>query len=311
MATIRTLFAVGIFSCLISFAFHSSYSFESPPVLSKEFHDRYGALQREVQQALDAKEGDDRIAFVRELMDSERAELAVTIPRDCPIQPEDVVAIDVRYRGLESGDRFGRLYIGQWYHQQAIEEAKGLKAGYMKRLAGIKKTRNIANEVARFFHKNYGRSSTSFYPLEHVIPVHFFVQEAERLQVEVDDLSMQFNNSYAYACREVRNTGKWSRHASGAIDLNPAYNPIVSRTEKAKAENRTMADLSPTLLQDGYFEFEPLNGQPYLFGRDRIPSRYIHTESTFSVAYFTKHDWSWGGDWKSLKDYHHFSPGLE
>ncbi|HLG20071.1 MAG TPA: M15 family metallopeptidase [Bdellovibrionota bacterium] len=89
--------------------------------------------------------------------------------------------------------------------------------------------------------------------LTEVIPRHCPVQ-AERLAVDADDLSMRFNNTYAFAPREVRDTGIWSRQTSGAIDINPAYNPVISRTE---------------------------------------------------------HDWSWGGRWKSLHDYHHFSPGNE
>ena len=103
-----------------------------------------------------------------------------------------------------------------------------------------------------------------------------------------DPKSMAANNTSAFRCSPLErerfhSRGTWSEHASGdAIDINPLYNPYVK------------GDV-----------VQPPEGRPYV---DRSKSHpYMVTPSVVSA--FAKQGWKWGGDWKSLKDWQHFSAG--
>ncbi|MEM6532547.1 MAG: M15 family metallopeptidase [Myxococcota bacterium] len=98
-----------------------------------------------------------------------------------------------------------------------------------------------------------------------------------------DDRSMEANNTSAFNCRSV--TGKrgvFSKHSYGrAIDINPRTNPYV-RGKK----------------------YAPKNAQPYLDRSKDFPGS-INRGSAVVTA-FARIGWSWGGHWRSLKDYQHF-----
>lgn len=98
-----------------------------------------------------------------------------------------------------------------------------------------------------------------------------------------DEASMDENNTSAFNCRAVTGRpGVFSKHSYGkAIDINPLTNPYVTKN---------------TVL--------PQKGRAYL---DRSKS-YKGTirRSGFVYKLFTTKGWTWGGDWKSLKDYQHF-----
>ena len=101
-----------------------------------------------------------------------------------------------------------------------------------------------------------------------------------------DDKSMEHNNTYSYCHRYIRYTKKLSPHAFGiCIDLNPRYNPCVRFKENGAIES-----------------VFPENGHKYA---DReIESPYKITPEVVKI--FKKYKFSWGGDWKDKKDYHHF-----
>ncbi len=101
--------------------------------------------------------------------------------------------------------------------------------------------------------------------------------------------SIDADNTSAFNCRPVTgNKKKWSKHAYGrAIDLNPLENPYVSRTghishkaslkyKKRRHRKNTNADKAVLLKRDK------------------------------ATKIFKKYGWSWGGDWRTIKDYQHF-----
>jgi D-alanyl-D-alanine dipeptidase len=98
-----------------------------------------------------------------------------------------------------------------------------------------------------------------------------------------DAKSMEDNNTSSFNCRFV--TGKkgvFSKHSYGrAIDINPRINPYV----KGK-------------------HFEPTNAGAFLDRTQDVPG--ILRAGDEAVVSFEKAGWTWGGDWKSLKDYQHF-----
>ncbi len=98
-----------------------------------------------------------------------------------------------------------------------------------------------------------------------------------------DDASMADNNTSAFNCRFVpEKPGTFSKHSQGrAIDINPRVNPMVSGTTVS-----------------------PAGGAQFLVPRSKAPG--ILREGAPAIAEFTRRGWTWGGTWKSLKDYQHF-----
>lgn len=95
--------------------------------------------------------------------------------------------------------------------------------------------------------------------------------------------SLADNNSSAFNCRPVTGGTAWSEHSYGiAIDINPRQNPYVKGT---------------TIL--------PRDAGPWVA---RTPVRRgMITRGGPVVAAFEAIGWRWGGDYRSLKDYQHFS----
>ena len=82
-----------------------------------------------------------------------------------------------------------------------------------------------------------------------------------------------------YNCRPVGGTDVWSEHAYGtAIDINPLQNPMIR---------------GGAVSSSAY-----LNRSRYLIGM-------VHAEG--AARAFTANGYFWGGQWRSLKDYMHFS----
>lgn len=99
-----------------------------------------------------------------------------------------------------------------------------------------------------------------------------------------DDASMAANNTSGFNCRTVTAGERWSEHAYGwAIDINPVQNPYVGR--------------DGTVLPPG--------AEPYV-DRSQHVDGMIHADGPV-VRAFERAGWSWGGEWRTLKDYHHFS----
>ncbi|WP_433830069.1 M15 family metallopeptidase [Actinoplanes sp. CA-015351] len=85
-----------------------------------------------------------------------------------------------------------------------------------------------------------------------------------------------------YECRFVAGTTKWSQHSYGrAVDVNPRQNPMI---------------------RGDYLD--PPNTEKWLARENYWPGM-VHEGG--AVEAFTGNGFAWGGRWKSLKDYMHFS----
>jgi len=97
-----------------------------------------------------------------------------------------------------------------------------------------------------------------------------------------DYLSMADNNSVAFNFRTIAGTNTLSRHAFGmAIDINPVQNPYIR------------GDI-----------VWPAAGAEYMDRHNVRPGMIIHGDVVYHA--FTSRGWTWGGNWRSPRDYHHF-----
>jgi len=103
-----------------------------------------------------------------------------------------------------------------------------------------------------------------------------------------DDASMAANNTSGYNCRAAAGSARLSSHARGiAIDVNPRTNPFVRKGTTSPPAGEDL---------DTPEEREAHASAPGL----------ISATSAITKAFAAK-DWTWGGTWKSSKDYQHFS----
>jgi D-alanyl-D-alanine carboxypeptidase len=98
-----------------------------------------------------------------------------------------------------------------------------------------------------------------------------------------DERSMLADNTSAFNCRQVPGSAVWSQHAFGlAVDVNPFENPEVRDDAVDPPAAAAWAD------------------------RTRAsPAMISHGDAVWQA--FDEIGWPWGGDWRSLKDYQHFS----
>ena len=91
------------------------------------------------------------------------------------------------------------------------------------------------------------------------------------------------NNTTAFVCRPVTGGSSFSQHAYGlAVDLNPFHNPYIR------------GDLVLPELAVSYLD------------RDQRRTGMVVAGGP-AVQAFEGVGWGWGGQWRSLKDYQHFS----
>lgn len=100
-----------------------------------------------------------------------------------------------------------------------------------------------------------------------------------------DDRSMRADNTSAFNCRFIAGQpGTWSQHAFGrAIDINPVENPYVAA--------------------GGHVS--PPGGRRFA-NRSRDAKGMIRRGDRV-VRAFRAVGWEWGGKWRSVRDYQHFS----
>jgi peptidoglycan L-alanyl-D-glutamate endopeptidase CwlK len=98
-----------------------------------------------------------------------------------------------------------------------------------------------------------------------------------------DEQSMRDNNTSSFNYRFLSGAKILSMHASGlAIDINPKQNPYIKNGSNSPAGSDYQLNAKGTICPDSEI-----------------------------VKAFKEKGWSWGGDWKSLKDYQHFQKSLE
>ncbi len=100
--------------------------------------------------------------------------------------------------------------------------------------------------------------------------------------------SIEAGNTSAFNCRRATGSKKWSKHSYGrAIDINPIENPYVSRKghishrASLKYKRRRHIDNTPS-------------------------DRAVLLKDDEVTLIFKKYGFTWGGDWRSVKDYQHF-----
>ncbi len=104
-----------------------------------------------------------------------------------------------------------------------------------------------------------------------------------------DTLSMEDNNTSSFNYRVVDNTTSLSKHALGlAIDINPFYNPYL------------VFGGNP----DGTDYISPKGSESFV-NRDLDFDHKID-KNDLCYKLFKAHGFTWGGDWKSCKDWQHF-----
>ena len=102
-----------------------------------------------------------------------------------------------------------------------------------------------------------------------------------------DEASMEADNTSCFNYRTIAGSSKISKHALGlAIDINPLYNPSVTFDKKG---NSIIAPSTATDYMDRTKNFA-----------------YKISDQDLAYKLFTKHDFIWGGNWNSIKDYQHF-----
>jgi D-alanyl-D-alanine carboxypeptidase len=102
-----------------------------------------------------------------------------------------------------------------------------------------------------------------------------------------DFKSIEANNTSAFNCRLTTGAKTMSAHAKGrAIDLNPLINPYVDK--KGTSHKKSLG-----------FVTSAQRAASNAAGMIKADGLVVKT--------FKKYGWKWGGDWKSIKDYQHFS----
>lgn len=138
--------------------------------------------------------------------------------------------------------------------------------------------KSIANDLIEIFRELYKAK----YRIERMETVDKYDGDDER--------SMTANNTSCYNYRPMTGSQKkLSKHALGlAIDINPLYNPYI--------HHRTG-------------RIAPQAGKPYVTNRDKTkepwPGAFIK-KNDLIYRLFTQRGFTWGGNWRSCKDYQHF-----
>lgn len=101
-----------------------------------------------------------------------------------------------------------------------------------------------------------------------------------------DTASCDADNTSSFCYREVTGGGNLSNHAWGcAIDVNPRENPYVS-------------------YKSGEPKWSHENANNYIARNSGDPHEILEGDICYNT--FIKYGFSWGGAWKSIKDYQHF-----
>lgn len=97
-----------------------------------------------------------------------------------------------------------------------------------------------------------------------------------------DEASMEADNTSCFFYRPITGGSSLSKHALGlAIDVNPLENPYIKGGKVL-----------------------PKNAIDYVDRKQIFPHKIDREDLCYAL--FTSHGFSWGGNWRSLKDYQHF-----
>lgn len=133
----------------------------------------------------------------------------------------------------------------------------------------------IANKLLYIFRKLYD----NHYPIERMVLPD--VYDAN------DEQQMRANNTSCFCYRSVAKSSQLSKHAQGlAVDINTRYNPYIKKR------------------RDGSLHVQPSTSAVFC---DRSRSfRYKITKGDLCYRLFKEQGFTWGGEWRTCKDYQHF-----
>ena len=135
--------------------------------------------------------------------------------------------------------------------------------------------KKIAHDLIDIFRQLHA----AHYPIERVALIDDYGAD--------DEQSMTANNTSCFCFRAVAGSKKLSKHALGlAVDINPLYNPCVRRKS------------------DGSMLVQPAAGKRYCNRNGQFPYKIVRGDLCHRL--FLEHGFTWGGAWRSLKDYQHF-----
>ena len=134
--------------------------------------------------------------------------------------------------------------------------------------------KDIADDLLVIFQELYKAA----YPIERMVLIDEYDAD--------DEASMRANNTSAFNFRPASGMRRLSSHSTGmAIDINPLYNPLVR-------------------YREGQTRVFPTTAAAYMDRTKYFP--YKIEKGDLCYRLFKKYGFSWGGDWKSSKDYQHF-----
>ncbi len=134
--------------------------------------------------------------------------------------------------------------------------------------------RAIAGDLLEIFRELFDKR----YPIERMRLIDDYDGDDER--------SMADNNTSCFNFRRVGGSRTLSLHARGmAVDINPLYNPMVDQRK-------------------GRYKVSPAEAKPYTDRSASFPYRI--TSGDACCRAFRARGFSWGGFWRTKKDYQHF-----
>ena len=130
--------------------------------------------------------------------------------------------------------------------------------------------KKIAQDLIDIFRQLY----EAHYPIERMQLIDDYDADDER--------SMRANNTTCFCYRAISGSQRLSKHAQGlAVDINPLYNPYQKGSK-----------------------VQPSNALRYCNRQATFPYKIVRGDLLHRL--FIAHGFSWGGSWRSLKDYQHF-----
>lgn len=130
---------------------------------------------------------------------------------------------------------------------------------------------DVAEEVVAIFATLFAHR----FPIRKMVPIEAYDGD--------DDASMADDNCSGFNFRTIPGSAALSHHALGlAIDVNPAENPMIVRGV-----------------------VHPPRASPYVDRGDVRPGMIV--PGGVALEAFRRAGWHWGGEWRDMPDYHHFS----
>ncbi|SFS42911.1 D-alanyl-D-alanine carboxypeptidase [Succinivibrio dextrinosolvens] len=143
------------------------------------------------------------------------------------------------------------------------------------RLGEMVCNRAIAEDLREIFFILYKNK----YPIAHI-------RLADEYNAD-DEIQMRENNTSCFVFRFITGSDYLSYHARGlAVDLNPRTNPYCK------------------LQKDGTLFVQPMNSGVFCERDDNFVYKIDKQDLAYKL--FISHGFTWGGEWRTLKDYCHF-----